>query len=257
MRARNIKPGFYKNADLLECSRDARLLAPGLWMMADREGRLEDRPKQIKIEIFPCDDVDINRLLDELASHNHITRYDHGGKPFIQICKFSDHQRPHSNEIKSTIPEYKQQHKKELSSKVESASNLGAKHFALNDDTLTTDSHLLNAECVVAREENPFTKIYDAGSAVFPVLATANTSSIHQWISAGCKAELDVIPEIQRHAKAGKAVKAWSYFTGGIMDAYATRTTAPSAGSVRQREESMDERIARLSKEMENESIQH
>ena len=70
-----------------------------------------------------------------------------------------------------------------------------------------------------------FQKIYDAGCAVFPLLATANTSSIHQWIAAGCSAELDVIPEIQRLARADKAVRAWSYFSGGVMDAMAKRTT--------------------------------
>jgi len=33
----------------------ARLLYPGLWMLADREGRLEDRPLRIKAEILPYD----------------------------------------------------------------------------------------------------------------------------------------------------------------------------------------------------------
>lgn len=79
--------------------------------------------------------------------------------------------------------------------------------------------------------KSAFQKIYDAGSAVFPNLATANTSSIHQWIAAGCDPDLDAVPEIQRHAKAGKAVKAWSYFTGGIMDAKATRETPPPKGN--------------------------
>lgn len=79
--------------------------------------------------------------------------------------------------------------------------------------------------------KSAFQKIYDAGSAVFPNLATANTSSIHQWIAAGCDPDLDAVPEIHRHAKAGKAVKAWSYFTGGIMDAKATRETPPPKGN--------------------------
>ena len=33
-RARNIKPGFYKNEDLAECSLTARFIFPGLWMLA-------------------------------------------------------------------------------------------------------------------------------------------------------------------------------------------------------------------------------
>jgi len=88
------------------------------------------------------------------------------------------------------------------------------------DTELDTDTVLLSA--------GAFEKIYTAGSAVFPNLAVANTSSIHQWIAAGCDPDLDAVPEIKRHA--GKQIKSWSYFTGVIMDAKATRTTPPPEG---------------------------
>ena len=65
-RARNIKPGFFKNEELAECSLAARLCFPGLWLLADREGRLEDRPKRIKGELFPFDTFEVGPLLDEL-----------------------------------------------------------------------------------------------------------------------------------------------------------------------------------------------
>lgn len=139
-RARNIKPGFFKNEDLLECSMAARLLAPGLWMLADREGRLEDRPKRIKLEIFPCDDVDINPLLDELARVKHLIRYVQGEKSYIQITKFTEHQHPHRNEVKSVIPGPYDK----LPTKVESTSNQGAKHSGLTTDSLNPSS--LNPE---------------------------------------------------------------------------------------------------------------
>jgi hypothetical protein len=51
MCARNITPGFNRNDALAECSVAARLMYPGLWCMADREGRLEDQPKRIKGEL--------------------------------------------------------------------------------------------------------------------------------------------------------------------------------------------------------------
>lgn len=148
MRARNIKPGFYKNADLAECSMAARLLAPGLWLLADREGRLEDRPKQIKGEVFPYDNLDVEILLGELSNAKHITRYEVGGQRFIQIEKFSDHQRPHTNESISKIPAPKQIRKPSLKlpTKEESHSDQGSNDFALNDDTLTTDPGYLNEE---------------------------------------------------------------------------------------------------------------
>ena len=53
MRARNLKPGFFKNDALAECDPLARILFEGLWCMADREGRLECHPKRIKAEILP------------------------------------------------------------------------------------------------------------------------------------------------------------------------------------------------------------
>ena len=52
-RAKNIKPGFFTNEQLAECSFAARLLFVGLWTLADREGRLEDRPRRIRAQVFP------------------------------------------------------------------------------------------------------------------------------------------------------------------------------------------------------------
>jgi hypothetical protein len=53
MRACNIKPGFFKNEVLGTAVPILSLLFSGLWGLADREGRLEDRPLRIKAEIFP------------------------------------------------------------------------------------------------------------------------------------------------------------------------------------------------------------
>lgn len=103
-RARNIKPGFYKNEDLAECSIYARFIFPGLWMLGDRVGRMEDRPKRIKGELLPYDNVDVDPLLDELQARGFILRYAVDGVRYIQILKFSEHQTPHVREQASTIP---------------------------------------------------------------------------------------------------------------------------------------------------------
>jgi hypothetical protein len=102
-RARNIKPGFYKNEDLAECSVWARLIFPGLWMLADREGRLEDRPKRIKAELLPFDGGDMDRLLAELHARGFLVRYQNADGKFIQITKFHEHQSPHYSEKQSVI----------------------------------------------------------------------------------------------------------------------------------------------------------
>jgi len=103
-RARNIKPGFFRNADLAELSVEARLLFIGLWTIADREGRLDDRPKQIKMEIYPADSFDVSALLEELADTDMLDRYEVGGKKYIQIVNFTKHQNPHKDERASAIP---------------------------------------------------------------------------------------------------------------------------------------------------------
>src|SRR5262245_30051913 len=54
-RIRSIKPGFFRNEDLAAFPFQHRLLFAGLWLLADREGRLEDRPKRIHADLFPYD----------------------------------------------------------------------------------------------------------------------------------------------------------------------------------------------------------
>ena len=104
-RARNIKPGFFKNADLVETSFETRLLFVGLWTLADREGRLQDRPKQIKMELFPADNVDVDNCLNDLSQLGFITRYVADGKRVIQVVNFCKHQTPHGKEADSELPD--------------------------------------------------------------------------------------------------------------------------------------------------------
>lgn len=103
-RSRNIKPGFFKNEDLAECSMEARLLFAGLWVLADRSGRLEDRPKRIKGELFAYDSVDVNELLAELVQWGFILRYRVGDDALIQVVNFAKHQNPHHREAGSVFP---------------------------------------------------------------------------------------------------------------------------------------------------------
>lgn len=105
MRSRNLKPGFFKNEDLLEIEPLGRLLFQGLWCMADRDGRLEDRPKKIKIEVLPCDNCNVDKLLEILDKKGFILRYKISNIKFIQILNFKKHQSPHMKEQNSIIPE--------------------------------------------------------------------------------------------------------------------------------------------------------
>jgi hypothetical protein len=108
-RIRLLKPGFFLNESLADCSFAARLLFAGLWCLADRDGKLEERPRKIKAELFPYDSVDICKLLAELVSHGFVVRYKHGRgnslRRYLIIPKFLEHQKPYHREAKSRIPD--------------------------------------------------------------------------------------------------------------------------------------------------------
>lgn len=113
-RARNIKPSFFLNEELADLPYEARLLFIGLWTLADRKGRLEDKPKKIKIQLFPYNDVNCDELLQRLHNEKFIIRYksdasiglDSGEESYIQIVNFAKHQNPHQKEKDSVIPEF-------------------------------------------------------------------------------------------------------------------------------------------------------
>lgn len=103
-RARNIKPALFTNEILGVGHPLCTLLFQGLWLLADRSGRLEDRPLRIKAEIFPYREADIDAMLHWLAHKGFIVRYQVGGTAYIEVVNFTKHQNPHKNEKESEIP---------------------------------------------------------------------------------------------------------------------------------------------------------
>ena len=114
-RIRTIKPDFFLNEEVAELSLYARLTFIGLWTLADKEGRLEDRPKRIKAQLLPYDDCDMDAILNELhcANAHFITRYvaqdctPNAQKcAYIQVRNFTKHQRISGSEAQydSRIP---------------------------------------------------------------------------------------------------------------------------------------------------------
>jgi hypothetical protein len=106
-RARNIKPGFFKNEILGVQDPFVSLLFAGLWTLADKSGRLEDRPLRIKGELFPYrDGFDVNAHLTVLHLLGFIHRYQAGELALIEIVNFEKHQNPHHTEKRSEYPAY-------------------------------------------------------------------------------------------------------------------------------------------------------
>lgn len=92
-RIRCIKPEFWSDEKLAECSFAARLLFIGTWNFADDEGRMEYSPKRLKMQVFPGDNIDVAPLVEELKSHGLVIVYRIESRDFLCIPKFKKHQR--------------------------------------------------------------------------------------------------------------------------------------------------------------------
>ena len=108
-RIRTIKPEFFKHEDMFDAEKETglplRLAFAGLWTVCDREGRFEWRPRAIKTDVLPYDDVDFSRVLDALATRGFVVRYRVDGKDYGFVPGFSRHQVINGRESESKIPE--------------------------------------------------------------------------------------------------------------------------------------------------------
>lgn len=98
-RARNIKPGFFTNDDLGDLSPLARLGFIGLWGQADFNGNMKYKPKRLKVEVLPYDNVDFAELVGELQQAGFVEIYQVDGEDYLHVVNFRKHQRPHKNEV--------------------------------------------------------------------------------------------------------------------------------------------------------------
>lgn len=106
MRARNLKPSIFKNELLAVADPLYTVIFEGLWCLADREGRLHDRPAKIHFEINPGRAFETTeRSIAWLHESGFILRYQIGDDRYIQVLKFKDHQNPHLKEPASKIPD--------------------------------------------------------------------------------------------------------------------------------------------------------
>lgn len=103
-RQRMVSPGFFTDEEMAAVSPLARLLFIGLWTIADKRGRLEDRPIRIKVMVLPYDESDVDGLLQELVAGLFIQRYEVEGRRLIQIRTFEKHQHTHVKEPDSKLP---------------------------------------------------------------------------------------------------------------------------------------------------------
>ncbi len=106
-RARNIKPSLFTNEVLGVADPLLTILFVSLWCLADKAGRLEDRPLRIKANTFPYrEGIDADKLLTDLEGYGFIRRYVAGELRLIEVLNFAKHQSPHHTEKESTYPAF-------------------------------------------------------------------------------------------------------------------------------------------------------
>jgi hypothetical protein len=107
-RIRSIKPEFFKHEGLYDLERETglpiRIAFAGLWTCCDREGRFEWRPRWLKTEILPYDEVDFSRVLDALATRGFLVKYAIGSEIYGCIPSWKKHQVINNKELPSVLP---------------------------------------------------------------------------------------------------------------------------------------------------------
>lgn len=182
-RARNIKPGFFKNEILGEADPFTCLLFAGLWTLADKKGILEDRPLRIKAEIFAYrENFDINRYLTDLERLGFIYRYEVNGLKLIQVKNFTIHQNPHHTEKDSEYPAY-------------SGTLHGTVKERLNNGEAPADSILLIPDSLIPdsgkKHAAEYSVEFEMAWAAYPARPGASKKESYKAWSARVKAGAD------------------------------------------------------------------
>jgi len=93
-RIRSLLPGVYTDEAWSSVSIPARWLAGGILTEADDNGVFEWKPLQLKMRIYPADNVDIVALLAELEAAGIVRRFEADGKALGALKNFCKYQRP-------------------------------------------------------------------------------------------------------------------------------------------------------------------
>jgi hypothetical protein len=107
-RIRTIKPEFFRHEELFEAERATkmplRVAYAGLWTAADREGRFRWKPRQLKLDCLPFDEIDFSRVLDALETRGFIVKYECDGEVYGFIPSWASHQIINNRESSSILP---------------------------------------------------------------------------------------------------------------------------------------------------------
>ena len=107
-RIRTVKPELFKHEDLFDLEKETglpiRTAFMGLFTCCDKEGRFKWRPRALKLDILPYDELDFSRVLDALMTRGFVVKYEVESEFFGFIPTFSKHQVINNRESDSELP---------------------------------------------------------------------------------------------------------------------------------------------------------
>ena len=108
VRIRTVKPELARHELLYELEISTGLPLRFAWVMlftvCDREGRFKWRPRAMKPDILPHDDLDFARVLDAFHAGGLIVKYRVGEEWYGQVPTFRKHQTINNRESDSLLP---------------------------------------------------------------------------------------------------------------------------------------------------------
>jgi hypothetical protein len=95
-RIRSIKPEFWTNEKIVDCSTTARLLFIGLWTFSDDRGVHPASSRRIKMQVFPGDEItteQVDGCVEELIRGKLLREFSENGEKYWHIVGFNEHQK--------------------------------------------------------------------------------------------------------------------------------------------------------------------
>lgn len=109
-RIRTVKPELAAHEGLFDLERETGLPIRFAWTMlftvCDREGRFTWRPRTLKAQILPHDDVDFSRVLHAWLTRGYVVKYRVGNEWFGWLPTFTRHQVINNREAPSELPNF-------------------------------------------------------------------------------------------------------------------------------------------------------
>lgn len=154
-KIRTIKPELFRHEALCEAEFASklplRLAFIGLFTCCDREGRFRWRPRTLKLDVFPYDDIDFAAILEALLHYGFIKKYVIANERYGYIPSWHKHQHINNRETASHLPSpEKNEATTRFSSEADvSSSSTDVLSNSQKNDDLTTNHRVSSSENTV------------------------------------------------------------------------------------------------------------